>query len=613
MADFAIVSPKLGQFEKVSKILLNSAFLADESTNVQEWKGEYHKLKGRLPEIYDADYATIIVPKYTYPITGVNTGTKTFTILGDYAAIIASNVYTGSKIRINSSTGNDKLYTLVSATYSAPNTNVIVTETIASAAVDGNLFVGYEPVLKIHLHVKQLTSAEYILFATAYHIWLWTSTDKTLAVKFTCGTPASVTRWEIVTHNDNVYATNNVDKVLKWDVHESTGNDFVASGDLVSGIKVDGTNYITKAKHIFSHEGYLFLGYVTYATNDIFPQSIFWSDYGTDTFDQTGAGDTGQKDFNSTPDFLMGFGKWNNYIVVFKEEYHHVGQLVTEDDVFAWEEQPIKVGTISADSIVNNKEGQLFWIASDLTIREIRSTVEISKPVFDTLRIINPEYAEYIQSIYIDEYNKIYWAIPTGASETNNKIISHDVETGNEFIYDIPVRAFAKFKRQERYTYESLRVYGNYANWGAAWLIYDAGKNKIGYPVELASDYAGNVYTLHSATNDAGAAFTGDIVLHTTLTDSMSLNLYKRVNNGATFIFNRKSTGTVTVSIKRDTSTTWEELGTITLISADGEDVLFQFLPFDKRFKTAKFKISSPDEMELIGILFNDFEMDDER
>lgn len=70
-----------------------------------------------------------------YAITAVNAGTKTFTISGDHAADFAysQNIY------INGSTGNDKGYHVVSATYGAPNTAVVVSEVVPSAVADGDI------------------------------------------------------------------------------------------------------------------------------------------------------------------------------------------------------------------------------------------------------------------------------------------------------------------------------------------------------------------------------------------------------------------------------------------------------------------------------------------
>ncbi len=68
-----------------------------------------------------------------FVITNVNTTTKTFTVSGDHAAAL------GTAVDVAESTANDGHYTVVSAIYSAPNTNVIVTEAIPSTTIDGRI------------------------------------------------------------------------------------------------------------------------------------------------------------------------------------------------------------------------------------------------------------------------------------------------------------------------------------------------------------------------------------------------------------------------------------------------------------------------------------------
>ena len=71
-------------------------------------------------------------------ITAVNTGTKTFTVVGDISAHLAN----GRVISIVSSTGNDGVYTIASFSVPTTDTEIVVNETIPDATVDGNLEYG---------------------------------------------------------------------------------------------------------------------------------------------------------------------------------------------------------------------------------------------------------------------------------------------------------------------------------------------------------------------------------------------------------------------------------------------------------------------------------------
>ena len=71
----------------------------------------------------------------TYPISSVSTGSKTFTISGDYADDFTPT----EKFGVIDSTGNDGDYTIVSVeySYSADTTIITVSENVPSAVADG--------------------------------------------------------------------------------------------------------------------------------------------------------------------------------------------------------------------------------------------------------------------------------------------------------------------------------------------------------------------------------------------------------------------------------------------------------------------------------------------
>lgn len=70
-----------------------------------------------------------------FPIIGVNQGTKTFTIAGNHTA----DFVVGTTVAVSSSTGNNGNYTVVSLTFSAGNTLIVVVEAIPNATADGNI------------------------------------------------------------------------------------------------------------------------------------------------------------------------------------------------------------------------------------------------------------------------------------------------------------------------------------------------------------------------------------------------------------------------------------------------------------------------------------------
>jgi len=618
MADFAIISPKLGVSEGMPTILLSEAFMAKGSENVHERYGRYDKLLGRLPDLYDSENVKIKAPTDVYTISAIDSSNKKLTVTGDVTSG-ETELADGATIRINGGTtaANNITFTVNGTpTYSSPSSTVYVDESISVAgATPGNLFVGATPVIEYHRHIRQSTGTEYLLLGTKYHILLWLQSNRSLTVKWTTLVPANVKRWEIKDHLRNVVATNNSDFVLWWNVDSSAANAFTAL-DNSNGIDYEGTsNRLTKCKHITSYERYLILGYTTEA-GTTYPQRERWASLATGgstiDFDENGSGDAGAKEFTTTPGFLMGFARHGDDLVIAKEDSMYRSWHVTADTVFEWEEYILKVGCLSADSLINDKAGRLYWIASDLTIREIMTPRSISTAVDITVKGLNTAKAEFIQATYIDEYEEIWWSLPSSDSDTNDTIVAFHPNSGRSYIYKIPVRAFGDFTQQEAFTYDTL-PYDTYADWGAAWLIYDTQRNVVGFPLDLASDYLGNTFDLHRANNDDGSDFTAILIISTTLTVPKSLNLFKRVNNGADLIFNRKSSGEAILYTKRDTERGWQLLGTVSFIDTDLPEMVIVHVPFDKRAKSFEFKLESSDSMEFLGMIFREYVFDDYR
>ena len=611
MVDFAITSPKLGMDESIPKILLDEAFISRGSENVHERFGEYHALRGRLFEIIDATGNEIAIPTDVFVISSIVTGTKTINITGDHSAGNTPLVV-GATIRINghANSANNKKYTVASL----PTTSSIVTSNaITSGTTSGNVFVGATPAIKIHRHIRQTNGAEFLLLGTIYNVFSWGFTNKTLTVKFTSGTPASVERMEIITHLDDIYMTNNVDLIQKWAISTAPSASF-ADFQSASGVDVESAaTFIIKAKHLASYESYLFIGYVIYNDNSVHPQTVHHSSRADTTdFDINSSGDAGRKIFNENPDFLKGFGKWSIFLIVFKDEHHVRGTLVEADEVFDWDNEELKVGAKSADAIINDRNGNLIWLASDFTIREINTSFELSENVDKTIKSINLEKEHLSQMTFIDELGSIYLSVPTSNSDENNTLIEFNPKTGASFIHNQSIRAFGDFTRQAQFTYDTLE-FSNYPDWGASWLIYDSIANQIGFPLDLGSDYNGFVSSLRQAEKDNGVDFTRTLIFETSFQKGKSLNVKKRINNGLIFYFNRQGEGSVSVSIKVDGEANWQSLGSVSLTDSANPEYVRKHIPSDFEGFNTSIRMQSTDRMEFLALLALDFELTDER
>lgn len=592
--------------------MLNEAFVASGSENFHSRYGRYDRMRGRLPDLFDSENIKIKAPTDVFPITSIVSGSKTINITGDPTSGNTTLV-AGATIRVNGSSTTDNNITFTVDTVAS---GVITTvETITTQGASGSVFVGATPVIRYHRHVVKDTGTEHLLLGTKYHLLLWLQSAKSMTVKWTNLDPANVFRWEIKDHLRNVVATNNSDFVLWWNIDDTVSNDFVAL-DNADGIDYEGTgNRLTKCKHLTSYETFLILGYTTEG-GTVFPQRERWAGRATGgstiDFDENGASDAGSRDFTDSPGFLMGFALHGNDLVISKEDSMHRSWLVTADTVFEWKEYTLKVGNLSADSLVNDKAGRLYWIGSDLTIREINTPFPISTAVDITVKGLNTGQSEFIQATFIDEFDEIWWAIPAGSSSTNDTIVAFHPDSGRSFIHKFPIRAFGDFTQQEALTYDTIG-FSTYAEWGASWLIYDTQKNIVGFPLDIASDYLGNTFDLHRADKDDGSDFTGKLILSTTLSVPKGLNVFKRINNGCDLILNRKSTGSITLYVKRDTEQSWQLLGTASMVDSDSPDVVFPHIPFDIRARAFEWEIETIDQLEFLGIMFLEFEQDDSR
>ncbi len=598
---------------------MDEAFVSDGSEDVVEIDGEYRHNMGRLGDLLDSDGVQITAPINIFAVTAVDQGGKKFTVSGNHAATITTNAVSNT-IRINASTGNDALYTIDTVTDNGGNTDIVVTETIADATVDGNVFVGATPVQAQLRYVRQNNDAEFFVLATAYHIFSWVNSSKVLQVKFTSLSPGTGTRWELQEHLDDIVATDNVNFVQWWNISTAPSGSFADLGTASTGIDVDGVLFITKAKHLASFESFLHIGRVTYSDSSVHAQRDHWSNLGdftaSNSFDTTGAGDAGSNDFTNKSGFLMGFGKWSNMLIVFTSDLHYEGTLVTSSLVFNWDEAELKVGALSADTIANDPSGRLYWLASDQTIKEFRTPFDISEGVIKLLRNLNTVVAEFAQAVYNEAQKSMMFAIPADASATNNKIVEFFIESGSMFIHNIPVSSFGEFTRQETFSYDNppfSTSFDTYAEWGGSWGVYDLNRSIQGFALTMCSDYNGKVYEYNGAITDAGALYTSTLIFSSTLTKPKDLIRRKRVNSGAHAVFTRKSSGSVTFSVKGKSKAAYETLGTFSLASSIATETVTPHLPFEVTDRHFLWRLQTTADMAFLALYFREFNIEDDR
>jgi hypothetical protein len=480
---------------------------------------------------------------------------------------------------------------------------------------------GY-PIIHYHLFRRNTSGLEYVLAFTKAHIYMWKQDTGAFQTKFTCGdtlTPAIATdceRWESITFNDEVWATNNVDKVVKWNGGNSIDNTFEVVGDATYGILVHSSPanaYLEKAKHITAYENYIILGSVT-VKSTTYPDQLNWCAYGDgDHWDADDTDyDAGSKSFYGDMGFFMGFGFYQGDLILAFQYSMYRMWLVITSEVFNTDELYHDVGSLSADAMVNDRKGRFYWLASDYTYRELTNPDPISMAVDKSLRDLNPQLVEYAQATFIEEYGTIYLAVPLGPSSTgNNWILDYDPRPlgGRWGKHEIPVRAFGRYRQQDFYAWNSTPP-GDSDTWtGGRDIPWITTVDFPDWPIDLVSDYSGYSWEAHSASSDAGSELTGEFVLATDLAKKPALGTYKRVWAIRLF-FKKLSGGTISVYSKNEHAAGWTTLGSVSLSGDD--DIVEPEIYCDLRAKHLQIKIAGTGLWQLLGMIF-EFAYDGDR
>ena len=465
---------------------------------------------------------------------------------------------------------------------------------------DGN------PIIHFWRHIADGT--EYVFVYTKAHVYLWNDTTKAYTTMHTCA--SDCTMWDTVSMDGHVISTNNVDLILDWD--ESTPSTVFAALDTTSGLDLGDGTYVTAAKYLATCEGYLWvLG--TNEGGSSYPCRGRWSTYGDITdYDTTGSGDTGSKDFLEGSDIIKGTGKYTyngaDVLVIFKDKSAYMAWLVESDSV--WNTVPVdgNVGLLATHGVCNDKDGHLYYIASDYTIRKLHQGI-ISRRIDKTIKGLSVTYQDYIEATFIDQYNQIWWSIPSASGSTgNDKVVAYNLSDQIWHIYPFSIRAFGEWSQQSSYTIDGLDALSDTIDGlDAAFDQIDWVASLAGFPLELGSDNSGYAYNLHQSEQDMGSDVTRHFVLATHLTDGVSLPYFKRVNRIQTFVKSRSTDESLTLSVKEDNEATYTSLGDVDLQGT--AEIISDELTPDLRAMHFLFKYSTTALFDFVGVWF-DFSWD---
>lgn len=565
MRRFGIFSPTLGERHDFPTVLLERSYLP-ESENIQIRYGELHRAKMRseflkedvwdIAKTYSADDRVRYNSKSWKSLQDNNTGHEP---------------------------AEDGWWTEISVPSST------------------------HPILEYHWYDRP-TGEGYEFAFTDDNIYLWDTTLNAWEPWLAGGVSLAGTaeQWFAVTFEDKVFATNGVDKVLIGD--NSNKFDWLGSA---SGIEYATGKYLTKANFAIVFEGYLMLGYTT-EDSIVYRQRLRWcklhdyTDWITSDTSDAGAVDVGG------PDDLTGGGLYKDFHILFKGRSIYRQWLVPNELIFSIGAISREIGCVAPKSIINGQNGELYFLASDKTIREIQMG-EISQAVDPILKLIPDELIHKVCATRIDEYGELWWAIPYGAqADGNNKILTlkngqrwttRAVRDQDDSIQKF-ITAFGKYEQQENVTIDGMDHYFDTID-DIDW-TFDGVEGTKGFPLDIAADYEGNTYLVHDATTDKGDSYTGRLDLTTDLGEKGMLDRHKRVYVMRAYL-RGEAAGNVTFYARRDGETTWQQVGTVTLVTNDEFVVLA--LPCDLRAKHYEVRCAGTNPFRFLGVLF-DFQVD---
>ncbi len=574
MKPYAIISPTMGLKEDYPSILLKEAWTPDCSNVIFE-KGEVHRAKMRLREF-----------SYHFPdnINGIDQFWKDSS--DEWWLIVMTKRDIAYRDKVNDRfVFLNKLYTEGTITILEETPKVV---TGNGTAWEENLKAG--DFIKIGAGNIHTGSDWYEIASVDSDTQLTLVSDADA-----CSGSAYVARktfngyendyWQFVTFNEKWIATNKgIDNIIVW-----TGSGQVS--DLACPYK---------AKLLFTFENRLILGYTIESGNN-YPFRFRWSALGDETIWSGSEYDAGAATVSEGDGTLTGFANLQGFMVIFKERSIIKAWNVSDASVFNKKLVVNNIGCYAANSIIETNTG-IYFYAPDNTFRKFTgySWDVISDEVEPIVKDLNPEYEQNIQALYNEQFNQIMWAVPNQDSTGRlNKVLIYDLDysTNNWGVLDMEVCCFGSYLYENQMTWDDL-LYSTWDTW--AWDRWDTREGLAGAPYDIIGGYDGYIYRIFADELDDGEEYEGYITIETDLENKKGLHLYKRALR-IDFYFRQESAGSVTIGIKRDSESSFQTAGTVSLVG--NNDINIVSLPIDALGKFFRIRLSSKSRFRFLGMV----------
>ena len=348
-----------------------------------------------------------------------------------------------------------------------------------------------------------------------------------------------------------------------------------------------------KAKHLKCFEGYTVWGHLVG-----FPQRERWS--GLDDFDEytpgtlgSGAADVyGQEE-------ITGFGKWQDFLVIFKETSITVQWTVVTDDIFQKTRRVDGIGCKAAKSIIN-RDKVYFW-SNDNKFRAfngLHANEDISFDIDNLVTLIAPNYEKEICGTFWEELKQLAWAVPKEVGSTaNDRILLYDLDTKSWSKLDVPAVCFGAYVTEMNLTWDTL-PYSTWDEWGGRW---DGREFLSNAPIDLVGCSDGYVYRIHGAELDNDVAYTGYFELNQN--GFGMLNTRKRLLRMRLYL-HREAGGTVNVAMRVDDKLDLETAVSKNLDDQGDRDLQEIMVPCDYGGKAFGLYVSGTNPFRFVGVLY---------
>lgn len=467
------------------------------------------------------------------------------------------------------------------------------------------------PIIHWHYH-RKTNDEEYVFGFTKDHAYRWNPGGSAWVLAWTCS--SSCDHWSTANFGPYVVAVNGVDKVIKW-LDTAPTDPFSVLGDPTNGLNIGGSNWCTGANYILEAENYLILFGTTdagtYKSNR--RRWCSWGDLTDWDSSSTKTGDAGFNDLEAN-NVIRGAGIYSvggaTRVITFTDKLIDMMWLTT--DVTVWNGQTVVRGTggVGAASIVGEPSGNLYFLASDRTIRQLFASGPLSDGIAPTLRNVPAEKIGQACATYVPELDQLWWCVPSHADSTGNDLVLMlDRQTGAWNTAPMDIRAFGFYRTQSAYTIDTIPFPSIDS---IAWPSIDYAGGGTGYPLLLGSDHAGYGHSCLADTQDKGTAYTGRAALATTLTKNGGVTEYKRLHGLWLFLAPGSPSNEVAVAVRPDHKGSYRFLKNVDLTDdGDGKEIV-RWVPFDARCRHLCLQVESQAPFALIGVVF-DFDFDGDR